>query len=379
MSSVSQQYTPLLPPKGQEPPGSRVDSDLCFQTRFCRLPDRSFLASGICPLVGGLPLAWCGLIALATCCPWYFPIHSTLSLEVGVWTDRKLERGTGGEVWKDVGRPPKTWYKRRKFACVWILYTHLLVMHKISLEGYPRIWWHLFSSRNEFNSKKWVWALGKMLVEEAWLRVVVWFLFLQHRSWDQDLDVGSLSGRWSQEVQVRQWRKWDREGRKASKGCIREQVAAVGPWGSILLSPLWGATWVPSHCGLRRLGHCPLTSKSSWCSHPLFAPELVLWCMMLEKVGREEESPHLLLEVNVGTESICSGQDPQTRCRPRVRGSSLLLLMVLLASPQNTPSDSKGSSRQHSPAGDQPHSGVTEERSSPPLFKMKRLSLRGPM
>ena len=84
-------------------------------------------------LAGGLALAWCGLIAFALCCPWYFSIHSTLSLKAGVWSDRKLQCGNR-EVWKDVGRPPTTWYERKKLACVWILHTHVLVMHKISLE-----------------------------------------------------------------------------------------------------------------------------------------------------------------------------------------------------------------------------------------------------
>ena len=84
--------------------------------------------------------------------------------------------------------------------------------------------------------------------------------------------------------------------------------------------------------------------------------------MMQEKASREEECQRLLLEVNVGMDNICSGQDPPTRCRPRVQGRSLLLLLALLASPQNTPSDSKRSSKQHSPAGDQPHFGVREER-----------------
>ena len=50
MLYVSNQYTPLLSPKGQEPPGPREGSDLCLQIQFCRLQDCSFLASGVCSL-----------------------------------------------------------------------------------------------------------------------------------------------------------------------------------------------------------------------------------------------------------------------------------------------------------------------------------------
>ena len=64
--------------------------------------------------------------------------------------------------------------------------------------------------------------------------------------------------------------------------------------------------------------------------------------MMQEKASREEECQRLLLEVNVGMDNICSGQDPPTRCRPRVQGRSLLLLLALLASPQNTRLTAKG-------------------------------------
>ena len=56
MSYVSQQYTPLSPPKAQGPAGPRVRSDLC---QFCRLQDHSFIRSGICPLVGEAGLEVC--------------------------------------------------------------------------------------------------------------------------------------------------------------------------------------------------------------------------------------------------------------------------------------------------------------------------------
>ena len=71
MSHVSQQYTPLSSPKGQGPVGPRVGSDLFLQTQFHRLRDHSFLASGVCPLVGESGLGACVgfLVAGAGACP----------------------------------------------------------------------------------------------------------------------------------------------------------------------------------------------------------------------------------------------------------------------------------------------------------------------
>lgn len=48
MSYVSQQYIPLLSPKGQGTAGLRVGSDLCLWTQFHRLWDFGFLASDVC-------------------------------------------------------------------------------------------------------------------------------------------------------------------------------------------------------------------------------------------------------------------------------------------------------------------------------------------
>ena len=59
MSYVSQQYTPLLSPKGQGPAGHRVGSDLCLRTLFCTLLYHSFLASVVCLLVGEADLEAC--------------------------------------------------------------------------------------------------------------------------------------------------------------------------------------------------------------------------------------------------------------------------------------------------------------------------------
>ena len=71
MSYVSQEYTPLSSPKGQGPAGPRVVSDLCLWTQFCRLLDCSFLASGVCPLVGEAGLEACEgfLVGGAGVCP----------------------------------------------------------------------------------------------------------------------------------------------------------------------------------------------------------------------------------------------------------------------------------------------------------------------
>lgn len=52
MSYVSQQYIPLLSPKGQGTAGLRVGSDLCLWTQFHRLWDFGFLASDVCALLG---------------------------------------------------------------------------------------------------------------------------------------------------------------------------------------------------------------------------------------------------------------------------------------------------------------------------------------
>ena len=43
---------PLLSPKGHGPPGTKVGSDLCLQTRLHRLQNHSFLAFVVCLLVG---------------------------------------------------------------------------------------------------------------------------------------------------------------------------------------------------------------------------------------------------------------------------------------------------------------------------------------
>ena len=71
MSYVSQQYTPLLSPKGQGPAGPRVGSDLRLLTWFRMLLDPSSLASHVCPLVGGAGLEACVgfLVGRADACP----------------------------------------------------------------------------------------------------------------------------------------------------------------------------------------------------------------------------------------------------------------------------------------------------------------------
>ena len=71
MSYVSQQYTPLSSLKGQGPAFPRVGSDLSLWTQFCRLQDHSFLASGVCPLVGEAGLETCAafLAGGASVCP----------------------------------------------------------------------------------------------------------------------------------------------------------------------------------------------------------------------------------------------------------------------------------------------------------------------
>ena len=73
---MSQQYTPLLSPKGQGPVGPRVGSDLCLQTQFPRLQDGSFLASGVCPLVGEAGLESCARL----------PGRRGWCLPTGVWS-----------------------------------------------------------------------------------------------------------------------------------------------------------------------------------------------------------------------------------------------------------------------------------------------------
>ena len=68
---MSQQYTPLSSPMGQGPAGPRVGSDLCLWTRLHRLWDFSFLALGVCPLVGeaGLEAYASFLVGGAGACP----------------------------------------------------------------------------------------------------------------------------------------------------------------------------------------------------------------------------------------------------------------------------------------------------------------------
>ena len=56
---MSQQCTPLSSPDGQGPAGPRIVSDLCLETHFCSLQNYSFLASGVCPLVGEAGLEVC--------------------------------------------------------------------------------------------------------------------------------------------------------------------------------------------------------------------------------------------------------------------------------------------------------------------------------
>ena len=57
--------------QGQGPAVPRVGSDLSLQTQFCRLQDHSFLASGICPLVGEAGLEACAgfLVGGIGACP----------------------------------------------------------------------------------------------------------------------------------------------------------------------------------------------------------------------------------------------------------------------------------------------------------------------
>ena len=82
---MSQQCSVLSSPKRQGPDGPWVASDLPLDNGFPRLPDPSFLASGVCPLVieacSGFPVGGAGTCPLV------------VELGLGPMVGRAMSRG----------------------------------------------------------------------------------------------------------------------------------------------------------------------------------------------------------------------------------------------------------------------------------------------
>ena len=89
-------HTPLSSPKGQGPDGPRVGSDLCLWTQLCRLLDHSFLAFGVCCLVGEAVEEFCAGFPMGRACACLLMGGAGSWLLMGRAVSRGMSRGDSG-------------------------------------------------------------------------------------------------------------------------------------------------------------------------------------------------------------------------------------------------------------------------------------------